>query len=1599
MGSFWSHHHHHHYHQHHHHKGPHKHHHKRPHKHHHKKPHYKRPHKKPHHHKPPKVIIESAENQAPFDAMNNGGGIPVEQRYVVMSSPCSKDLPANCAAARAMAAAQVAEESTETVLNKRATEFEATNNGGKHHHHHHRHYRHHHQGKHHHVKHHHGKHRHVKHHHGKHRHGKHHHGKHRHGKHYHGKHHHGKNHHGKHHHVGGDRNRHPYKDLCVAIGDFCGSKLHGCDFDKTYYRCAAIGEPPFVNLVDAKVCGGNNEGESDCKCPGDGKTPVCDSQLPAACNADPTMVYHCLGGADSKPEVFKKCRPGTVCIANPGQGATCGFETCDCDGNQKYCSSQFLDRCGLNKNTVYSCVDGKLTERKACSDDQECVAVSNGAYCGSKDCKCPDDGTICGEIFPASCRLPATSLYTCKKGESPTVSEDCLPGYCTASVASISAAVVLRLWPKTSALTNALAEALAYGSSFAPRCGLDPKTIYTCTGSGSKPTLGEQCENSCLVQAGSSICAKSDCTCPGTGSDPVCGHGLPASCHADANTICHCPGGKGSKPEVLFDCKPGTKCLKRPSPEGAVCGGVGCDCEDENEICSNQFDENCGYEKSTIYKCTPGGKPEKVKTCDSSKTCVSVSDGAGCGPNDCKCTEDGTTCGEIFPLSCRIKTIALYTCKKGEAPIFLKDCHPDYCSASKAQLAAAAVFSSTANDKCTDKCTCPGKGPVCGSTFKPDCNMGPSTLYNCDGIGGTPTPGEVCGQGGCTVTNGNDKCNPIDCTCPGTGNVPVCGSELPSSCNALPNTIYWCPGGSGDTPKVLSQCKPGTMCMKKPAPEGAVCGAPNCNCIGDGEVCSNQFPDECNLEPNTIYKCTANDNPEKVKTCDATLACINLGDEAACGSPDCKCPEDGVSCGQIFPLSYNLKTTALYTCVKGADPVLKEDCYPNRCIASKSQLEAASIFLSTAADVCVDKCTCGSKGPACGSTFLPECKLDPSTFYNCEGNGKIPIAGEVCKEGGCTVHNGDDKCSTSQCTCPGTGLVPVCGAELPKECNAAANTIYQCPSSSGSQPEVLSVCLPGTMCIQKPEGAVCGGVDCNCLGDDEVCSNMFPDSCGYEKNAIYKCTPGGTPEKVENCDTTEACVKLDDGPVCITTLLPGPVFSLDGMFTTYLSAHGGGSQAYDVRSTLGGSLAVVPVPTVPNIAASAPAPVAPATLPPGPSFSLDGVFTTSLTKMWEVDPMSPSPVVPAAPSRAPIFALDSMFKKSLSIQTSRSRLVGSDIYAAVLPASSESSLAHPPPLSATTQASQSYSVSRSTIPRCVPENCFTTSLSCKPHAQIIPPALGGDPLGKPTTLSPAEVQERVRRKRARRKRRKKEKAPHMPFMPSNAFKASIYHHTSAPIDEDPVEDDSKSRKPKTKRAQIYVAVPRTRRTTSKNKDDDGDGDDGDGDDDEADDGTGAGGGGGGNGIKRLTVASLIKGTLKGKFTETALNIGTLLACLENGIRANQLDGTLDYKTIAKEVQACIAQAVRVASEARRLVLLAHFYYVAKLIADNPDPLNPDHIRSCKESHNDGQGLRHSLRTNVYLTRLLKVATSATKHRGINKIIQAAGCVDRWRRGI
>ncbi|KAG0354165.1 hypothetical protein BGX24_007010, partial [Mortierella sp. AD032] len=208
------------------------------------------------------------------------------------------------------------------------------------------------------------------------------------------------------------------------------------------------------------------------------------------------------------------------------------------------------------------------------------------------------------------------------------------------------------------------------------------------------------------------------------------------------------------------------------------------------------------------------------------------------------------------------------------------------------------------------------------------------------------------------------------------------------------------------------------------------------------------FPDSCGYDKNTIFKCTRTGQPQKKEKCEDDEACVTLSDGAVCTKNDCKCPTDGDVCGSVFPQNCKITTDDLYTCVKGEDPVLKEDCGTGGCIATKasSMTAAAAVFQGAAAtDKCVeDPCKCQENGDVCGSTFSEECKYPKDTLYECSGNGATPTEKEACEEGKCTVTVGDDKCRNDKCICPTGGTYKICGSQLPEECKAYKNGIYDC---------------------------------------------------------------------------------------------------------------------------------------------------------------------------------------------------------------------------------------------------------------------------------------------------------------------------------------------------------------------------------------------------------------------------------------------------------------------------------------------------------------------------------------------------------------------------
>ncbi|KAF9303492.1 hypothetical protein BGZ74_003661 [Mortierella antarctica] len=192
------------------------------------------------------------------------------------------------------------------------------------------------------------------------------------------------------------------------------------------------------------------------------------------------------------------------------------------------------------------------------------------------------------------------------------------------------------------------------------------------------------------------------------------------------------------------------------------------------------------------------------------------------------------------------------------------------------------------------------------------------------------------------------------------------------------------------------------------------------------------------------------------------------------------------------------------------------------------------------------------KGDICGSKLFG-CGFSHDALYTCHAVGEEPVAKQanssMCDGNG---GGGGESTELKGCTCNSTTPVAipcqslvsqsptyptstetVCGSELPSACKAEPNTVHICRRGKGSKSEVLAACMSGTMCIKSrsPKGAACGSGTCNCTGDNEICSNAFPDDCGLEKNAVYKCASGGKPELKKSCDTG-ACVALSSGTDC-----------------------------------------------------------------------------------------------------------------------------------------------------------------------------------------------------------------------------------------------------------------------------------------------------------------------------------------------------------------------------------------------------------------------------------------------------------------------------------
>lgn len=717
-------------------------------------------------------------------AMNNGAAIV----YINMQEPCSKDPPPLCSAALAMA---MTDEPKTTNLSDDSVvvaKAEGNHNLRKHnrHGHRHRHRGHHGHGKYHHTiqKHRHGYHKHRRH---QHRHGHH---KHRHNQH---RHHHNHNH---------DKNKHPYRDLCVAIGDFCGNNLYGCDFvATTQYRCDAIGERPRPITEDSASCGEINA----CLCPASPIGLICGLDLPKKCNAKSNTIYHCPNGKGTEPEEFIECKPGTVCNKKEAPiGAACCGKNCECPGDKEVCSTAFPDSCGFDKNAIYKCTSsGKPTKAKDCSDDEACVILSDGAACTKNDCKCPTDGDVCGSVFPQGCKIPTGDIYSCVKGKDPVLTEDCSIGGCIATKRS-SMAAAAAVFQGTATTDNCVKDPCkcqekgdVCGSTFPDDCKFPKDILYSCAGKDKTPKEKMTCsKNGCVPTAGDDVCGS--CLCPN--GTPTCGSVFGPECKKDNSTLYTC-----SRVDALplSPTKCAWGCDINDGPDKC---NTECLCKNGDNVCGSVFPVRCGYKPDTLYKCSSAlVDPSAPVDCDWG---CDVKPGSDICNADCLCKDKDDVCGSVFPAKCGLKPSSLYKCSGALA------------DPSSPVVCIKGCDVKIGSDKCNTDCLCKDGNDVCGSDFPAKCGFKKDSLYKCSGALADPSRPQTCTYGPCLVIKDkNDICTPDPCLC--TEKKKFCSNSLPTSCGFSNNTVLECTG-SGVKPQVVEKCKVADTCVDDPV-KGAIC--------------------------------------------------------------------------------------------------------------------------------------------------------------------------------------------------------------------------------------------------------------------------------------------------------------------------------------------------------------------------------------------------------------------------------------------------------------------------------------------------------------------------------------------------------------------------------------------------------------------------------------------------------------------------------------------------------------------------------------------------------------------------------------------------------
>ncbi|KAG0352173.1 hypothetical protein BGX24_007659, partial [Mortierella sp. AD032] len=135
--------------------------------------------------------------------------------------------------------------------------------------------------------------------------------------------------------------------------------------------------------------------------------------------------------------------------------------------------------------------------------------------------------------------------------------------------------------------------------------------VYVCAGAGATPVMYEACSTrtTCIMSNKLPTCGTTSCVCSST--KKLCGSTFAPGCGLETNSIYTCNSTDSAvKSEA---CSADEECVTLTA--GAACASKECKCTTDGVVCGKSFSSTCGFVATSLYDCKINEAPTIKEDC------------------------------------------------------------------------------------------------------------------------------------------------------------------------------------------------------------------------------------------------------------------------------------------------------------------------------------------------------------------------------------------------------------------------------------------------------------------------------------------------------------------------------------------------------------------------------------------------------------------------------------------------------------------------------------------------------------------------------------------------------------------------------------------------------------------------------------------------------------------------------------------------------------------------------------------------------------------------------------------------------------------------